>query len=195
MDDITKNEMKAVLKILKSPEVMYNANNLAKEIDITSMGTLKILKRLEKEGILISREIGKAKIYHINVENDYARRYVSVILTRERIQSSALIRRWVKEIRKIKRAEMIMLFGSVLTSKNPNDIDVLLVTDQRRFTKVQEEIKELNKLNVKKIHPVYQSRQDIVKNIKERDGALLNAIKGIIVRGEEMILEVYNESR
>ena len=47
MEDITKNEMKAVLEILKSPEVMYNANNLAKVLEITSMGTLKILKRLE----------------------------------------------------------------------------------------------------------------------------------------------------
>ena len=31
-------------------------------------------------------------------------------------------------------------------------------------------------------------------NIKKRDKPLLNAIKGIIITGEEKFLEVYNES-
>ena len=90
---------------------------------------------------------------------------------------------------------MIVLFGSVLEKPNPNDIDVLLVTDQKRFPKLQREIKELNEINIKKIHPIYQTYNDIVKNIKKRDKPVLNAIKGIIVFGEERFLEVYNESR
>jgi DNA-binding MarR family transcriptional regulator len=62
MNDITKNEMLFVLNIFKSPEKEYNANNMAEHLGISSMGALKIARRLEEENILISRQIGKAKI-------------------------------------------------------------------------------------------------------------------------------------
>src|SRR3989344_1804134 len=195
MREITQAEMNIVLKLVKSPEVDYNANNLAKVIGITAMGALKILKRLEKESILKSKKIGKAVIYRINIGNSYANRYIELILSRESLHANPQVKRWVEELRKIKNADLIVLFGSVLEKPNPNDIDVLLVTDQKRFPKLQQEVKELNEINIKKIHPMYQTSNDIIKNIKKKDKPLLNAIKGIVVIGEEKFLEIYNESR
>jgi len=195
MREITKAEMNIVLKLVKSPEVDYNANSLAKIIGITAMGTLKIFKRLENESILKSKKIGKAVIYRINTENSYACRYVELILSRESFYLNPQIKRWVEEFKKIKNAYSIILFGSVLEKTNPSDIDVLLITDQKRFPKLQQEIKELNKINIKKIHPMYQTYNDIIKNIKKRDKPILNAIKGVVVFGEKFFLEVYNESR
>ncbi len=195
MKEITQAEMKAVLALVKSPELIYNANSLSKVIRITPMGTLKILKRLEQDNIVKSKKIGKAIIYKVNVEDSYAKRYLSLILVREAQYANPQIKRWVTELKKIKNADVIVLFGSILEKPNPNDIDVLLVTNQKRFSKLQEEIKELNEINMKKIHPMYQTHQDIIKNIKKRDKPLLNAIKGIVIFGEEKFLEIYNESR
>jgi len=194
MKEITKAEMDVVLKLVKSPEVDYNANNLAKVVGITAMGALKILKRLEGESILKSKKIGKAIIYRVNQES-YARRYIGLILSRESLYANPLVKRWIGEVKKIKNADLIILFGSVLEKSNPNDIDLLLVTDQKRFPKLQEEIKELNKINIKKLHPLYQTYNDLIKNIKKRDKPLLNAIKGIVGRGEEKFLDIYHESR
>ncbi len=195
MKEITKAEMDIVLRLIKSPETDYNANSLAKTIGITAMGALKILKRLEQDSLLKSKKIGKAVIYRINTEDSYTHRYVSLILVRESLCANPKIKRWAEELRKIKNAELIILFGSLLEKSNPNDIDVLLLTDQKRFPKLQQEIKELNEINIKKIHPIYQTYDDIIKNIKKRDKPLLNAIKGIIVLGEEKFIGVYNESR
>jgi len=195
MKEITKAEMDIVLKLVKSPEVDYNANSLAKTVGITAMGALKILKRLESESVLKSKKIGKAAIYRLNAENSYGRRHVELILSRESLHANHQVKRWVEELRKIKNADVIVLFGSVLEKPNPNDIDVLLITDQKRFPKLQQEVKELNEINIKKIHPMYQTYHDIIKNIKKRDKPLLNAIKGIVVIGEEKFLEIYNESR
>ena len=195
MNDITKNEMKAVLTIAKSPEVMYNANNLAKVLEITSMGALKILKRLEEESILKSKQIGKARIYRINVKNSYAKNYLGLLLSREALHSSPQVKKWVTELKKIKNADLIILFGSILNKKEPNDIDALFTTEQKKFNKLKKEVKELNQINVKKIHPVYQSKSDLIENIKKRDKVVLGAIKGIIVFGKEMFLHIYDESR
>ncbi len=50
---------------------------------VTPMGALKILRRLEKEGVLASKVSGKAIFYRINFDNDYPRDYVKFILRRE----------------------------------------------------------------------------------------------------------------
>jgi predicted nucleotidyltransferase len=195
MKDITKTEIRIVLTLVKSPEVYYNANNLSKAIDISSMGALKILKKLEKESVLTSKKIGQANIYRLNATSIYASRYTLMILARESIYADPNVKRWVAELKKIKNAEMIILFGSVLNNSTPKDIDILFLTNQENFRGLKKEIEEINELNVKKIHPMYQTFEDLVKNIKKRDAPLLNAIKGIIVYGEEKFIELYNESR
>jgi len=193
--DITKAEMDIALRLVKSPEIEYNASSLAKAVGITPMGALKIVKRLEHESILKAKRVGKAVIYRINAENPYACRYIALILSRDSLYASVQVKRWVQELRRIKHADMIILFGSVLEKPDPKDIDVLLLTDQKRFPQLEKEIRELNELNVKKIHPLYQTFKDMISNIRKRDRPLLNAIKGIIVSGEEKFIEVYHELR
>ncbi|KHO54432.1 winged helix-turn-helix transcriptional regulator [Candidatus Woesearchaeota archaeon] len=184
MNDITKYEMDIVLILVKSPEIEYNANSIAKIVNITPSGALKILRRLEKESVLKSRRVGQAIIYNINTENKYALDYVSLILTREKIYSVPRIKRWVEELKKIKHADTIILYGSVLKSDNYNDVDVVFVTNNKLIKKLEKEINELNNINVKRIHPLYQTSDDLINNIKKNDKVLLNAIKGIIVKGE-----------
>ena len=194
MKTVTENEMRAVLKILKSPEIMYNANSLANDLEISAMGELKILKRLEAEGILKSRQIGNANVYWAN-DSGYAEGYAKFLLSKEAESADSLAKRWISEIRKLKSAYIGILFGSVLIKKDPRDIDVLLVTDQKRFLKLKKEVAELNEINPKKIHAIYQTFQDFAENIKKKEPVILNAIKGIVIFGEGKFLEALYESR
>ena len=195
MIDLTKLEMRVILKIVKSPEREYNANSLSAFLGVTSMGVLKILKRLEREYVLKSKKIGRMVLYRVNIKDAYARKYVSFVLSREAFFSDAKVRRWIEELKKIQSADMIILYGSVLIKSEPHDIDVLFLTEQSKFSSLKKEVDFMNKMNIKKIHPLYQNFQDIIDNIKKRHPPLLNAIKGIVVHGEEKFIEVYNESR
>lgn len=191
MRDITSKEMLFVLSIVKSPEIEYNANSIAKVIGVSPMGALKIARRLEKENILIARKLGKAKFYKINFNNDYARQYVKLLFKREAEQSDPYIRVWISEIKKIKNADAAILFGSLLRkNKEAKDIDVVLITDKKRFQKLRKEVDKINLINVKKLHPIYQTKEDFRKNIKKGDKPLLSAVKGIIVFGEDEILSL-----
>ncbi|MBS3139001.1 hypothetical protein J4207_04825 [Candidatus Woesearchaeota archaeon] len=196
MKDITKAEMNIVLTLVKSPEVDYNANNIAKKVGITAMGALKILKRLEKEDIVISKKMGNASFYQINFTNDYAVQYVKLLIKREVAQAEAYVRVWISDIKKLKSADAAILFGSVLTKGNKaNDIDVVLITDQQRFEKLKKEIDELAILSQKRIHPVFQAMVDVERNIKKKDPVILNAIKGIVAFGEDIVLKTLNDTR
>lgn len=191
MRDITNNEMVFVLTLFKSPETQYNANSIAKLIGISRMGALKIAKRLEKENIIISKELGKAKYYRLNFSNDYVKQYVKFLLKREAEQAHPYIRVWVDEVKKLKSADAAILFGSVLRKyKEARDIDVVLITDKKRFPKLKKEIEEIDELNVKRLHTVYQTKEDFIKNIKNGDKALLSAIKGIVIFGEDIIIDL-----
>ncbi len=191
MRDITQNEMRLVLYILKSPEKLYNASNLSRLLGISVMGASKIAKKLEKDGIITATEHGKAIFYKINTNNDYTRSYVKFLLQGEAEQSPPYIKRWITEVKKIIDADVIILFGSVLiTYEGAKDIDVLLITDKKRFSKVKTEVEGINLINIKKLHPIYQTKEDLKENIKKRDKVIINAIKGVVVSGEEIAIQL-----
>jgi DNA-binding Lrp family transcriptional regulator len=188
LNDITKNEMNLLLTILKSPNADYNARNLSEKLSISAMGALKIAKKLEKQGILNSKQIGKANIYKINISPDYNKQYLRFLLQRESQQSEPHLKVWINELSKIKHATIIILFGSILKKNDANDIDVLFVTNS--LPKLKKEIEEINKVNIKNIHPLFQSKKDILQNIENDDKTLLSALKGVIIKGEDKYIEL-----
>lgn len=188
---ITKNEINLALEIFSNPENRYNSNSLSKKLGISAMGSFKIIKKLEKENIIKGEKFGKAVFYEIDLDNDYARQYIKLLLKRKSEQTSNYIKRWIAEIRKIKNAELSILFGSVIIKENQaKDIDILFVTSQKNYLDLKKEIEEINIINIKKIHPIFQSKKDLEENIKKRDKVILNAIKGIVVFGEDVLIDI-----
>ena len=189
--DITEKEIQFLLLLFKNPEREHNARTIAKEINMSAMGALKIARRLEKEHLLTSKQLGKAIFYKLTLSNEYTKQYLCFLLKREAETAHPYIKRWITEIKKIKSADAAFLFGSILTKhKEANDIDVLLITDNKKFPLLKKEIEAINLLNDKKIHPIYQTEKDFISNIKKEDKIVLNALKGIIIFGEEIIISV-----
>lgn len=194
METITKNEMEVMLKLFKDLEHSYNANNLSKEIKLTPMGTLKILKKMEKNGLVISQQLGKAIFYKPDLKKEYTRSYIKLILQREAEQSPPKIKRWVNESKEFdKYASIGIIFGSILTKPDPEDIDLLLVLKKKNGA--DNLVKEKNKVNIKKMHLVKQTIQDLKKNMKKKDMVLLSILRrGIVVFGHEKLIEVIKDA-
>ncbi len=192
MNEISPNEINAILTIFKDFNNSYNANNLSKKINITSMGCLKILKDLEKKKILTSKQLGKARFYKINFENNYAKTYLKFILESEAEESSPRIKKWIRETRKLEEiGEIGIIFGSVLHKEEHSDIDLFLLLAKKNNIKINKQIEELNKINIKKIHVLKQTEEDLIKNLKDKNAVIISAIKeGIIAFGYEKIIKV-----
>lgn len=188
------NKNKILLVLLKDIKTKYNANSMSKKIGISSMGALKILKDLEKKEIVNSEKFGKASLYELNFRNNYTLDYLEFILKIESEKSSAYIKRWINELKKLTNAEIVILFGSVLSrGEKANDIDVLLVVKSDNFKRLKIEIEKLNKLNDKKIHPVYQTEEDFKKNLIKEDKIILDVLKGIFIKGQKEFLIILKE--
>lgn len=188
MEDITKNEMGFLLKLWKNPKKDYNARSLSKEIGLTHAGTFKIAKKLEQKGIITPKRIGNVVIYKINKSSDYAKDYILFLIRKEKYAVSPYAKKWIRELKEISSAYIIILFGSVLRKdEKAKDIDVVFVTDNKKIKVLEKEIKDINSISASKIHPIYQSEKDIKENIKKGDKIILSSLNGIIVKGEEKL--------
>lgn len=190
MDSLSSTEMRALLRLLKEPRTDYSASTLGKALGITSMGALKILKRLEKQNILKSRKVGKSTLYTPNLKEEYPLRLFAFLLCKEAEDSASRIRRWVREARKLSDvSEAAVLYGSVLKEGKYDDVDLLLVQKPSQDSLIDYRIEEIDKVNVKRIHAVRQTKKDLVRNIRTGDKIILGALKdGIVLFGYDEVV-------
>lgn len=191
MEGITENEMGVVLRIFRDIKTDYNANNLSKRIGLSSMGTLNILKGLERKGTLRSKQMGNATFYKISF-NEYSKSYLRFILQKESEESLPKVKAWIKELRKLESlADIGILFGSVIKGKESNDIDVLLVLDGVKSREINQKVEEIKKINLKYLHTVMQTKVDIERNLSSGDRVLLNILEtGLVAFGYEKLIGV-----
>jgi len=192
--ELTSKDKEIMLKLFKEVNSYYNPSSISKEIDISRIGSYKALKKLEKDNIVKSKRLGKASFYNLNLEDEYARKNIELLL----IDEARKKQRWVDEFREIYNyAEIVILFGSIIKhEQNARDIDVLIVMEQKDNKKINELIEEKNKILLKKVHPIKQTREDLVKNIKNNNKVIISAIKeGIVLHGYDKYTDLMKNVR
>lgn len=192
MEAVTKNEMRVLLTLFKDVHTNYNSNNLSKMLGLTPMGTLKIMKKMERQAILSSRRLGKAVFYRLTLESEYTRSLIRFLLSKEAEESLPRVRRWVKELRRLQGdARIGIIFGSVLRKEDYADVDLLLVLDQSQDQKANKAIKDMDSVSAKNIHAVKQTLADLQENIARKDKVVINALKtGIVIFGYDKLIGV-----
>ncbi len=189
MADLTPTERRVLLTLFKEFNTNYNANLLAKKLEISRFGAGRVLKDLEKQSLVVSREYGKARFHKVNLEEEYARKVIEVLLMGE-VRKKA--RRWIWEFREwYKDIHVAIIFGSAPRNyKEADDIDMVLVVDKKFWKKRKDFIEKKNQILLKPLHPIWQSPNDLVKNLTLPDPVLLSALKfGYILHGYQEVIE------
>lgn len=190
----TPLEKDIVLKLFKDFSVKYNASNISKELGRTRVGTFKALKQLEKDRIVIGETLGKARFYKLNLKDEFVRKNVEILLMKE----SRKKQRWLNELEELfNHTEIIILFGSIIRDeKKAKDIDLLIVLNQRQNKEVNKVIEDKKMILTRKIHPVKQTKQDLINNLNKPDKVILNALKfGVVLHGFENIVKIVQNAQ
>src|SRR3972149_64106 len=167
---IPKNTKKIILYLLRNLE-LFNINQISKLLDISVGSSFKILKELEKNKIVISSELGNAKFYQINLNNEETIKWCEILLSEERRNLNGYSKIYAEEIQKFEHAELIILFGSVLSNKDFNDVDVLFITNKPK--EVTRFCLSLSKVRTKPVVPLILRKEDFIKEIKSRKEVIL----------------------
>lgn len=192
---IAKNTAKVIRFLLRNKnETGYNINQIAKTLQISVGSSFKILKELEQNKIITLKNIGNASYYSLNLDNQETIKISELLLLEEKRNLKGYPRLYAGPLQSFDKAKLIILFGSVLTKKEFNDIDVLFVTD--KIKEVNNYCLELSKLRTKPVVPLILKKEDLIKEINIKNEAVLSIIKeGIIIRGESIFLEVIKNAK
>jgi predicted nucleotidyltransferase len=187
---IPKNTEKVVLFLLKNiDELGYNINQISKLNNISVGSAFKILKELEKNKILLKREINNASHYKLNLNNYETVKLCELLILGEKRNLKSYARVYADEILKFEQVDFIILFGSILNGNDFNDVDVLFVTDQVK--KVNDFCLEISKVRTKPVVPLTLKKDDLIKEIRQKKRSVLDIIKkGVILKGESVFMEV-----
>ena len=190
---IPKNTAKLMRFLLRNPE-KYNINQIAKAVKISVGSSFKILKDLEKNSIVLAETIGNGGYYGLNLDNPEAVKLCEILLLEEKRQLAGYAKVYAESIKEFNKAELIVLFGSVLKKKEFNDVDVLFVTNKVKA--VSDFCLELSKIRTKPVVPLILKRGDLIKELKSRKEAIVSAIKeGVVLRGESLFVEVIKHAK
>jgi len=190
---IPKNTKKIMLYLLRNLELV-NINQISKLLNISVGSSFKILKELEKNKIVVSSDLGNAKFYQINLNNEETIKWCEILLSEERRNLKGYSKIYAEEIQKFEHAELIILFGSVLSNKEFNDVDALFITNKPK--EVTKFCLGLSKVRTKPVVPLILKKEDFVKEIKNKKEVVLNILKtGVILRGESVFVEVLKNVR
>ena len=187
---IPKNTGKVIMYLLNNPdEFGYNINQIAKLNRISVGSAFKILKDLEKDKIIIKKEISNASHYKLNFDNQETIKLCELLLLAEKRNLKGHTKLYADEVFKFKVAEMIIIFGSVLREKRFSDVDVFFLTNQTK--KVTDFCLEISKVRTKPVVPLIMEKEDLIKAMKNKKEAILGMIKeGVVLKGESIFMRV-----
>ncbi|MBM3255414.1 MAG: HTH domain-containing protein [Candidatus Omnitrophica bacterium] len=144
LDKILDNEAKVkILRFLFKTNAEWNGRQIAKEIGVTPATAHKALQALNKEGVLLLRNMGKTHIYTLNQGNFTISDMLEPLFARE----EEVMGRIINVIRKRVAASdirrdlvSVALFGSVSLRRehSASDIDVVvIIKDSKSKTKAR----------------------------------------------------------
>jgi len=183
-----------ILKILlKDFAINPTITSLAKETEMSRVGMWKVLKKLEKDNLIVLSPIGigKTSTYRIslNWENPLVEKTLSLALTEE-----ALInQRWRSNFAELEdKMDFLIIYGSIVHSpKEANDIDILaIVSSKNSFKQIDYSILRIQKTQVKKIHIIDLTNEEFKAELKKPNKAFIDAVKkGIVLFGQEKFIK------
>ena len=177
-------EQEILLELFRNPFSQESIRGMAKKINFSPAGALKVFRKLQKRDLVISQKIGSSLIYSLNKDNILVNKEVEMILT---IESQNYLR-WIEEFRKLEEESIfVIIFGSIIKNeKEAKDIDLLVCAEAKNFDNIKKIIKEKDNILSKKVHLIFQTKEDFKKDFIQKNKVTIEIIKtGVILFGQE----------
>ncbi len=189
------NESKIIRFLLRNhAKPGFNINTIAKKLKISVGSAFKILKDMEKTSIASLQKLGNASFYSLNLGNAETAKLCELLLLEEKRNLTGYARLYAEDIQKFEKAELIIMFGSVLRKKDFNDVDVLFLTDKAK--EVSQFCLNISKIRAKPVIPLILKKEDAIRELKEGKEVMQTIIKeGIVLRGESVFVEIIKNGR
>ena len=196
---LSKNTFKIMNFLIKNLG-QYNVNQVSRILNLSVGSAHKILKTLEKRGIVNIKELGNAIYYSLNFDNNETVKLSELILIEGKnnmLRNNKIANVYAQDLEKFD-AKLIILFGSILTKKNEaRDVDVLfIIRNKRQINEISKFCLEISKIRTKKVNHLIMLEKDFTINLVNENRAIIDLIKNcIILKGEETFIKAMKNAR
>jgi len=170
----------------------FHIRLMAKLIGKSHVSLLPHLKEFEKDKMLISKEVGKSKVYSLNLNNNQVREFLSFAEKKkslELLSKEIFIKKIYEEFINLDLNGSLILFGSYAskTHTEESDIDLLYLSNLKESE--GKKIKELGKIYKRDIHLVSMNIKQFREQLSKQ-GALIKEIinNHIILRNHDLFI-------
>lgn len=191
--ETTKPDTKILKILLKDFTIKPTITSLAKEVNMSRVGTWKVLKKMQSDKLIALSPVGSGKTstYYVslNWDNLLVEKTLALSLTEDALKNQ----RWLNNFEELKeKVDFLMIFGSIIHSpREANDIDILcIVSNKNKFLEIEKTIKKIQKTQLKKIHASCLTQLEFRQELKKPNKVFTDAIKeGIILFGQEKFIK------
>ncbi len=162
----------------------FYIREMAKLIGKSHVSLLPHLKSFEKDKILLLKNVGKSKVYSLNLENNQVREFLSLSekkKTLNLLNKEFLIKKLYDEFINLNLNGCLILFGSYVTSTHnkESDIDLLYIGELKESEK--RKIKEFGKTYNKEIHLISMNLKQFKEQLSKQGTLIKEVIKNHII--------------
>lgn len=184
---------KILCTLVKDFFSLHTASSLALQLQMSRWGVWKLIKKLEKEELLLLHATGKGKTstqtIYLNWKNTLTEKTVALALAQE----AEADRRWKFVFADLyQAADFVILFGSILSSPHTaGDIDILTVAKEKNLIKINKIIQTIQRTQEKKIHVHNFTSKEFTQELQKPNKVFLDAMhRGVILFGQEKFIQL-----
>ena len=180
VDKTTDNKLKIIGLYRSNYLAQYHTREIAKLIKKSHVTLLPYLKALEKDKILIAKNIGKNKVYTLNLDNILTKNYRIISELAESIlfqEQVFFIKKITTEIFKLNLSGSLVLFGSYAkrTFKEDSDIDLFYLGELKEMDMTK--IKAIGKTYGKTINLKTATSRNFESGLRKKDALIIEILK------------------
>jgi len=162
----------------------FHIREMAKLIGKSHVSLLPHLKSFEKDKILLSKSVGRSRVYSLNIENNQVREFLSLSEKKETLNllsKEFFIKKLYNEFLSLNLNGCLILFGSYasLTHDKKSDIDLFYLGELRENAK--RKIKDFGKTYNKEIHLTSMDLKQFKEQLSKQGTLIKEIVKNHII--------------
>ncbi len=202
MVELTTKITLEIIKLYRTDyRLQYHVREIAKLIGKNHTTILPYLNELKKKNILTVKNIGRNKVYSLNLNSIIAREYLSMAEIQhsvEYLKSTLLIRKITEEMFKLNLDGTIILFGSYAKHRQTSKSDIDLFYLGKISQPDSEKIKSIGKIYGKTINMKTSDIGVFENAVRKKDPLVKEIIKNhILLQNQHQFISIlwryYNE--
>ena len=165
MLSLSDNEFSVISFLVRNFTERLTIRNIAQRLGFSSAGVFNILKKLEKQNIVIGQKLGTGLFYQINFDSKIAEHLAGIVL----LYSD-------EKLDKIENVQIKHSKAAILDKKN-----LLLLVDNVTIPEI----------SIPNINIIAKTEDELVGLFRKRDPDTLQLLKkGVVLFGEDKIVEI-----